>query len=452
VTPPPGPDEAAAPAPLPRPTYRDQHVLVVGLGILGGGIGVTRFLAERGARVTVTDLQSPERLAGSLDALRDYDIHYVLGEHREADFLAADFIVRNPAVPPTLPPLRLAASRGIPIYMEMTLFFLECPSRRITAVTGTKGKTTTTTLIAECLKAAGRPVVIAGNLLISALQQLDQIDAATEVVLELSSFQLEGLEAIRRSPSVAVITNLMPDHLNRYPTLADYYVAKEHIFRYQGPDDVLILNRDNPPSVALAETAPGRVIWFGAEDDVPGSGAPRLRGRHNLANMAAATAAARTLGTPDEVIAQAMASFGGVPYRQELVHERDGVQFINDSAATTPDAVIAALGAVDRPVVLIAGGADKVLDFTALGQTIAAPGSPVKAVVLLEGTATDKLAAAAGAKVVGRFADFAAAVRHAAGLARTGEAVLLSPGCASFGMFVNEFDRGNQFNNLVRAL
>jgi UDP-N-acetylmuramoylalanine--D-glutamate ligase len=438
--------------PLQRPDYRNRNALVMGLGLSGGGAGVARFLAARGAKVTVTDMQPAARLATTLDALRDCDLRYVLGEHREQDFTSADFVVRNPAVPASHPMLQAAARRGVPIYMEMTLFFLECPSRRVTGITGTKGKTTTTTLVGEIVRAAGRDVVVAGNLRVSALEQLPRIGPETEVVLELSSFQLEGLEAIRYSPPTACVTNLMEDHLNRYAGLEAYFAAKRHIFRYQDGDGTLVLNRDNTHTAALAPLAPGRVLWFGAADDVPGAAQAVLKGAHNRANMAAAAAVARARGIPDGVTAGALAAFRGVPYRQELIRERGGVRFVNDSAATTPDATLAALVSSDRPVVLIAGGADKELDFAALGAAVLGARSPVKAVVLLEGSATEKVAAALGPRVAGRYRDFGAAVRHAAGLAAPGDTVLLSPGCASFGMFVNEFDRGDQFNDLVRTL
>ncbi len=424
----------------------------MGLGVSGGGVGVARFLARRGAKVTVTDLSPPDRLAESIAALHGLDIHYVLGEHREADVLQADFVVRNPAVPRTHPLLQLAEARGLPIYMEMTLFFLECPSSHIVGVTGTKGKTTTTTLLGEVLGGAGRDVVVAGNLRISALEQLSRIGAETDVVLELSSFQLEGLEGIATSPPVAVITNLMNDHLNRYPSLEAYYGAKQLVFRFQDRSGIVALNRDNPPSRDLAREAPGKVVWFGRDDVVPGADVGRLRGEHNRLNSAAAAAVARALGIQADVIARAVASFRGVPYRQEVIREREGVQFVNDSAATTPEAVLAALAAAAGPVVLIAGGADKALDFSALGEAVAAPSSRVRAVVLLEGDATDKVAAAVGPKAVGRYRDFPAAVHRAAALASPGDVVLLSPGCASFGMFANEFDRGDQFNAIVRRL
>jgi UDP-N-acetylmuramoylalanine--D-glutamate ligase len=431
----------AGPAwPAQPPCYEGARALVMGLGVHGGGAGVARFLAQRGARVTVTDLQPASRLQASLEALRGYDVRLVLGEHREEDFLQADFVIRNPAVPRTSPYLRLAEAHGVPVVMEMTLFFLECSSRQVVGITGTKGKTTTTYLIAEILKAAGREVVMAGNLRVSALEQLSRIGPETTVVLELSSFQLEGLACIQRSPAASVITNLMRDHLNRYASLEEYFAAKKLIFRFQGPGGLLALNHDDPNSRPLAAEAPGQVVWF------------RLRGEHNRANMAAAAAITRALGASESAIAQAITGFAGVPYRQELICERGGVQFVNDTAATTPDATLAALRAADRPVVLIAGGADKALDFAALGAAILAPDSPVKAVILLEGTATEPLAAACGPKVRGRFRNFRAAVERAAALASPGEMVLLSPGCASFGMFANEFDRGDQFNAIVRDL
>jgi UDP-N-acetylmuramoylalanine--D-glutamate ligase len=436
----------------PSIDYRGKRALVMGLGVFGGGAGVARFLAQRGARVTVTDLQPPERLADSLAALRGEDVRFVLGEHRECDFREADFVVRNPGVPRDSPFLRVATEHGVPIYMEMTLFFLECPSARIAGVTGTKGKTTTTTLVGDILKAAGREVVVAGNLRVSALDQLARITPRTDVVLELSSFQLEGLECIRTSPRAGVITNLMPDHLNRYASLDDYFAAKAAIYRYQDAAGVVVLNRDDGASRRRAGEAPGRVVWFGRADRVPGADEARLRGDHNRLNMAAAAALARTLGVDDGAIRQAIRGFGGVPYRQELVRERGGVQFVNDSAATTPEATLAALRVADRPVVLIAGGADKELEFGALGEAVRHPKSNVKAAVLLEGSAAAKLAAAFGTKVAGRHSDFGAAIRQAAALAAPGEMVLLSPGCASFGMFANEFDRGDQFNATVRSL
>ena len=431
--------------------YTGLRALVMGLGVHGGGAGVARFLARRGARVTVTDLQPAAALEASIAALGGSDVRWVLGEHREEDFTGADFVIRNPAVPLSNRFLQASRAAGVPIYMEMTLFFMECPPDRVAGVTGTKGKTTTTTLLGEILKASGREVVVAGNLRVSALEQLDRIGSETDVVLELSSFQLEGLEVIETSPRAAVLTNLMADHLNRYPTMAAYLDAKKHIYRHQGTDGILALNRDDETLRALASEAPGHLIWFGADDDVPGASESRLRGRHNRANMAAAAALAAALGVERSAIERAVREFPGVPYRQELIRELEGVQYVNDTAATTPDATIAALEVMERPVVLIAGGSDKELEFERFGEAVRRLDSRVKAVVLLEGSATAKMAPAFGEKAAGPFTEFQAAVEWARELAASGDVVLLSPGCASFGMFRNEFDRGDQFNQLVRS-
>ncbi len=451
--------------------YRGRRALVMGLGVHGGGLGVARFLAERGAQVTMTDLRPAEQLAASLDALADLPITYVLGQHREDDFRSADLVVRNPAVPRHSPYLQVAAAAGVPVVMEMTLFFEECPSRNIIGITGTKGKTTTTLLLAAVLREHGWPHVVAGNLRRSALETLPRIEPRTWVVLELSSWQLEGLIPLQRSPHVAVITNIMPDHLDRYASYAEYARSKGLILRWQRPADYAVLNSASPPVRALVarlrgtdggrggaapagqsgETA-GRVVWFDPASEAPGWETAHLYGAHNRANVAAAAAAARVLGIPATVIGRAVAAFPGVPHRLETVREFEGVRYINDTTATMPEALLAALGAMNRPTVLIAGGSDKGLDFSGVRAAVQGQRSMVTAVVLLAGTATPKIAAACGAKVVGAPGDLAAALATAREAAEPGSVVLLSPGCASFGMFANEFDRGDRFRELVQAL
>lgn len=431
------------------------RALVMGLGVHGGGVGVARYLVGAGAHVHVTDMQSPDRLTASVDALRDLPVGYTLGRHDSTDLDGIDFLVRNPGVPREAPFLREAEERGIPIYMEMTLFFLACPSRRIVAITGTKGKTTTTTLAGEIFRTAGRDTVVAGNLRVSALGQLSRITPTTDVILELSSFQLEGLDAIRTSPGASAVTNLMVDHLNRYPDMASYMDAKRRIFMYQDASDVLLLNRDDAYSEAFASTAPGRVEWFNPDGPLLGFGEPGSTwgGSHNLANAHCASALARASGIGERAIAEAIRGFAGVPYRQEVVRVHRGVRYVNDTAATTPDATVVALSAVAGPIVLLLGGADKGLDFTGLVSSLADSQSRVTDIILLEGSATDRLVAAIGHdRVRGRHRSFPDAVAQASRLAGKGTAVLLSPGCASFGMFVNEFDRGDQFNALVRAM
>ncbi|MGC8874577.1 MAG: UDP-N-acetylmuramoyl-L-alanine--D-glutamate ligase [Chloroflexia bacterium] len=469
---------------------RGKKVLVMGLGLHGGGLGVTRFLLREGAEVTVTDLRTAEELAPSIQALEGEPVRFVLGEHRVEDFVHADLVIRNPAVPYDSPFLQLAREHGIPVEMEMTLFFALCPGR-ILGVTGTKGKSTTTALLGEILRRRFPDTVVAGNIRVSALEALWAIRPETPVVLELSSWQLEGLGERGFSPHLAVVTNLYPDHLNRYPSWEDYVEAKRQIYRHQRPQDILVLNAEDPEVRSFARDAPGRVAWFGvelqAEGDalrtadgtrVPlGAGAAsiveervvwigsegdaqpvcelakiRLVGRHNRANVLAATAAAALFGVDLATIGDGIASFAGLADRLEWVAEVGGVTFRNDTTSTTPASTIAALQALEGGIVLIAGGADKGLDYEAMARMAA---ERTRGVALLEGTAADKLERAlrtAGARLLGRFGDLRAAVRAAASVAQPGDTVLLSPGCASFGLFRHEFERGERFREAVHEL
>ncbi len=454
-----------------------KRVLVWGLGVHGGGVGVAKWLVRQGARVTVTDLKSAEQLQTALEQLRGLPIEYVLGEHREPDFLNTDLIIRNPAVPREAPLLKLALEQGIPVEMEMGLFLAQLPRGcdQVVAITGTKGKTTTTLMVGAILKQANPKTVVGGNLRVSALELLEQIDAETPVVLELSSWQLEGLASQRLSPHIAAITNIYPDHLNRYRDLDDYAQAKAAIYRHQQPDDYYVLNFDNRMLTRLPRafsklvwTSAARSLsegayragdalvwqWQGARQKILDLSDFKMPGAHNLANALTAIAVASVWGAKPEQIARALAEFRGIAHRQELVAEIAGVRFINDTTATAPDAAIAAMrtfapGA--RGIVLIAGGADKALEFDEMAREIAAQ---VAAVILLEGTATDKLARAikrAGAqkRVAGRFDTLRAGIARAREIAQTGDVVLLSPGCASFGMFANEFERGEDFRRIV---
>src|SRR5690349_9147210 len=241
---------------------RGKRALVMGLGIHGGGLGVARFLAGQGADVTVTDMRGSEALAPSLDALAGLPIRYVLGEHREQDFREADLVIRNPGVPRESRYLQIARASGAAIEMEMTLFFRLCPGP-ILGITGTKGKTTTTLLAGAMLRAQFPDTVVAGNLRVSALEGLPRIAAQTPVVLEPSSWQLEGLGEAQLSPQYACVTNLSPDHLNRYGSMAEYAEAKKQIMLWQGADGVAVLHADDAEVATWATQAPGSVVWFG---------------------------------------------------------------------------------------------------------------------------------------------------------------------------------------------
>ena len=469
---------------------KDKRVLVFGLGVHGGGLGVARWLVKQGARVTVTDLARAEELQPSLDALRGLPIEYVLGEHREQDFANADLIVRNPAVPRESSWLKIAQAHGVPVEMEMGLFIERLPrgAAQVIGITGTKGKTTTTLMVGEIIKRVNPKTVVAGNLRVSALELLDQIDADSAVILELSSWQLEGLMPHETSPHIAAITNISPDHLNRYRDMDDYAEAKSIIFRFQQPGDFVVLNFDNKLLTRLSPRAFGKVVWTssqraltegafregdtlvwrrgGTRHKIMNVSDLRVLGEHNIANALTAIALSATwMEDPAnsdgslkvEEIAAALADFGGVEHRQELVREIGGVRYVNDTTATAPAAAIAAIEAFApsaQNIILIAGGADKELEFNEMARVIA---MRIEQLILLEGTATDKLVLAvqaAGAKgiIAGRFNSLTAAVERARGVARSGDIVLLSPGCASFGMFANEFERGEQFKKIVNDL
>ncbi|HJZ47377.1 MAG TPA: UDP-N-acetylmuramoyl-L-alanine--D-glutamate ligase [Roseiflexaceae bacterium] len=501
---------------------RGKRALVMGLGIHGGGLGVARFLADQGAIVSVTDLRGPEQLQSSLDALAGLPITYVLGQHRDEDFREADLVIRNPGVPRESRYLQIARAHGAAIEMEMTLFFRLCPGP-ILGITGTKGKTTTTLLTAAMLREQYPDTVVAGNLRVSALEALPRITAGTPVVLELSSWQLEGLGEAKLSPQYACYLNLYPDHLDRYGTMRAYAEAKDQIFLHQRETDVAVFNSSGLAYSNVYEgpnygwtfwKTPAKKIWFLGElsdedDDLqPGQHFTqrdafaawhnddlvwehqlpigetgfydwaeepicsirdiRLHGAHNLGNIAAAAALAKAFGITNDSIRNAIRNFTGVEHRLEFVREIDGVRYVNDTAATAPEAAIAALRSFDRPIVLIAGGADKNLPLDDLAREIALG---AKAVVLLKGSATahlqrelkmknEELKNQLGEKQFSIFnsqfsiihEDFEKAIDTARSLAAPGDVVLLSPGCASFGMFRNEFHRGEEFRRIVHQL
>ncbi len=459
---------------------KGKRVLVMGLGVHGGGLGVARWLVKQGAQVTVTDLKTAGDLDSSLRALRGQPIRFVLGEHRDEDFLTSDLIVRNPGVPRESRFLKLAEERGIPIEMEMGLLVERLPrgSAQVTGITGTKGKTTTTLMAGAILAKANLKTVVAGNLRVSALCLLDQIDAATRVVLELSSWQLEGLVPHQTSPHVAAITNISPDHLNRYRDFDDYASSKATIFRYQQPGDFIVLNLDSPPVTRLAARACSRIVWTsstralnegafregnaliwqweGERTEVLDIREMRLKGEHSVANALVAMALAVLNGATPNQVAEGLTAFSGVEHRQEFIREFHGVQYVDDTTATTPAATAAALEALApqaRALVLIAGGADKNLEFEDVAREMA---RRAQHILLLEGTATDKIERAlrkvGASNLEGRFSSLEEAVAAAASLARPGDLVLLSPGCASFGMFANEFERGDRFKSIVEQL
>src|SRR3990172_3375199 len=378
--------------------FKNKFVLVMGLGLHGGGLSVVKWLVKHGAKVTVTDLRDKKTLRPILDQFAVLFVFYVLAKHRKSDFRRAEMIIQTPAVPSTSPYLFIAAKHDVPVENEATLFFKMSPAP-ILGVTGTRGKSTTTALLGQMIKRRYPKSVVCGNIRTTTMfAVLDKLTKSAPAVVELSSQQLERLGHERLSPKLAVFTNLMVDHLNRYLNIQDYFDAKANIVRWQTRNDLAVLNYDNVWARKLAKLTPARVFWFSLKASPElDRGAflvgeelvwrrPRrqqkiidvselaLNGEHNIANALAASAAALAFGVSLNNVRQALKSFSGLPYRQELVRRLSDVDYVNDTTATTPDATIAALKTLrvtDRPnIILIVGGEDKNLDFRALAKVI----------------------------------------------------------------------------------
>lgn len=420
----------------------------MGLGLHGGGVGSAKFFCLQGADVLVTDLKTQEQLQESLDKLKGLKIKYTIGKHEEEDFLWADLIIKNPDVPSTSPYLEIAKKNNIKIETDINLF-LKLSKAFVIGVTGTKGKSTTASLIYHLLKAEFKNVFLAGNIGVSPLELLPLIKKNDRVVLELSSFELEGLT---QGPNIAVITNIMPDHLNRYGTMTEYIEAKKAIFRFQTSRDYLILNKDNLIVRQMASEAKGKVVFF-SKDIVPKGF--KLFGEHNLANLSAAIEVAKALKIPQEKIDGALKTFKGVPNRQEFVREVKGIKYFNDTTATMPEAVIAAINTFleqfpESRLILICGGQNKGLKYNELATLIK---ERVDEVIMLPGTAADRIKEGIGDYTrLHQVASMPEAVKKAKDLAKKGDIVILSPGAASFNLFKNEFDRGDQFVKAVKNL
>jgi UDP-N-acetylmuramoylalanine--D-glutamate ligase len=445
------------------PTYEsffaNKRITQMGLGILGRGVAAAKFLASCGAKLTVTDLRSEEQLASSLESLSELDeIRYVLGHHQLEDFRACDFVLKAPGIALDSPYLAEATAHDVPIEMDDALFAKLAPAK-IIGVTGTRGKTTVASLIHALLKHAGRPVHLAGNIMgSSTLPLLRQVEPGDFVVLELSSWQLQGFGDAGLSPQVAVFTNFMRDHMDYYQGNMDrYFQDKANIFRYQKAQDVLVCGRDVADRIAqrFGHSIRSRMT-VPMPDEVPLEWDLKLAGQHNRENAALAVVAARVLGLDNRVIREAVENFQVVRERLQLIRTVRGVRYINDTTATIPEATVAALKTVGnhdcQTVILLAGGADK----GGLYWDLLAPWLKrhVKALVLFEGSASDRLLTTIGnpGMPVKTVRSMSAAVAAALSLAVSGDVVLLSPGAASHGLFVNEFDRGEQFTQIVSTL
>jgi UDP-N-acetylmuramoylalanine--D-glutamate ligase len=459
---------------------RGLRATVMGLGLHGGGLAAAQFLIRHGARVTVTDLLDETVLGPSLDQLAG-PVRLVLGRHEEHDFTATDLVIKNPGVRSDSRFLNAALEAGTTVENDISLFCRLHPDTPVLAVTGSKGKSTTAAALHHALRRWHPDACLGGNITVSPLMFADRLAAGTPVVLELSSWQLGDLPdpAVLRA-RVAILTNILPDHQDRYPSMRAYAADKLRIFAGQHASDRAVFGAhtwrwvDRPPTARVWHVADGTLrraglpAHAGAEVDggvlrlcdpdhreIGALALPSalLPGRHNLLNLAAAALGTAALVGVRELPAAvaALADFGGLEHRLEHVAEWRGIRIVNDSAATMPHATAAAVAACPAPVTLIAGGNDKELDFSALHGHLA----PVANAVLLDGTATGKLAAAladGGVATAGPFGDLRAAVRAALAATAAGGTLLFSPGATSFGMFAHEFERGAAFKQAVRDL
>ena len=426
--------------------FKGKKITLMGLGLLGRGIGDAEFFAEAGADLIVTDLKSEAELAPSLARLKKFsNIAYHLGEHRLEDFEGRDMILRAPNVPLDSPFIAHARKQGIPIEMDASLF-AKLSGATIVGITGTRGKSTVTHLIYEMARAAGREPRLGGNERgMATLQLLPETAAGDLVILELDSWQLQGFEESRISPHVAVWTNFMPDHMNYYRGDMDrYFRDKAAIARFQNNGDFFVTT---PEIKERIEAAFGPLAATCITDAAfPNQWDIALSGEHNRRNAAQAIAAARTLNIPDETIRDVVKHFSGLPGRLEILGEKQGIRFYNDANSTTPEAGLAALRtlkAEGRPIVLIAGGSDKQLHFEKFTDEVV---GTAKKAILFEGAATEKIRGLLpGSFPFETAAGMEEAFRKALAAADPGDIILLSPAATSFGIFKNEYDRGDQF-------
>jgi len=419
----------------------------MGLGHFGGGVAAARYLARQGARITVTDLADEAALSDSLNALQGEVIsEFHLGGHRQRDFSVGDLVVVNPAVRPENPLLEVARRHGVALSSEIELFMRACPAP-IIAVTGSNGKSTTAAMTAAIFEADGRRTWLGGNIGRSLLENLDEIGPDDAVVLEISSFQLEHLGNDAPSPRIAVVTGCRANHLDWHGSYRSYVRAKQRILTCQTPNDLAVLNTHDAEVGAWGHLVRGRQLPM---DQPPVVLA--VPGEHNRINAACAAAAAAGAGCDVEAIRTALEAFAGLPQRLEQCAVVAGRRFYNDSTATTPESTVAALESLEGPLWLLAGGRDKGCDFNVL--TAATAENARGAAFFGEtGEALQRALAAENANLPSTTVKtMAQALQWCWACSRPGDAILLSPGCASGDQFADFRRRGEQFVDLVHAL
>lgn len=445
------------------------------LGLARQGVAMARFLAHAGAQVTVSDLKTKSELADAVAALADLPVRLALGGHPMSLLRGTDFICVSGGVPLDIPLLVEARRKGIPLVSDAQLFLERCPATVI-GITGSAGKTTTTALVGEMCRAAGRRTWVGGNIGNPLLDDLEEMAPDDLVVMELSSFQLE---LVTVSPPVAAVLNITPNHLDRHGTMEAYIAAKKRIVTFQRPEDWAVLGFDDANARALALETPAQVVFFsgGAQVDrgayktngllalrlgdtaevICRREEVRLRGDHNLLNILAACALAGVVGVPVEAMRQVVRTFAGVEHRLEFVRDWRGVQWYDDSIATAPERVVAALRSFTEPIVLLAGGRDKKLPWEEFAreavQRVRYLITFGEAGEMIAGKVEEAARAISGQlEGIQRVRTLEEAVEAAARVARPGDVVLLSPGGTSFDAFRDFAERGDRFKELVQKL
>jgi UDP-N-acetylmuramoylalanine--D-glutamate ligase len=480
----------------PRINFQTSIAALV-VGLAREGTALTRILAEHGARVTVTDIRPATALEDGIARLDHLPVNLVLGSHPLNLLDEVDLLFVSPGVPPTIPLLVEAKHRGIPISSETRLFTRLCPAQ-IVGITGSSGKTTTTALTGEMIKATGRRTWVGGNIGRPLIGHLDDIEPEDAVVMELSSFQLEmfgpwtdGMSTDPLfdprgwSPPIAAMLNITPNHLDRHPSMEAYIEAKIQILKYQKPGDIAILNMDDSivHEMGKSDRVVGKRLWFSLEHEVSEGAFLRgnelvlriegdehtvcldkeiqLMGQHNLANCLAATALSAAGGASVEAMHKAVTTFRGVEHRLELVRQRNGVRWYNDSIATTPERTVAALQSFDAPIILLAGGRDKHLPWHEMAAltwrkarhliVFGEAAALVRHAMQAAGASNGSSDAQPGTHIHGA-GTLKQAVAIAAQVAEPGDVVLLSPGGTSFDAYTDFAARGLHFRELVESL
>ncbi len=455
---------------LDRLDFAGKNVTVVGLGI--EGVDFVRYLARRGANVTISDSKPPDKLADRLQDVEGLPVSLSLGRNDNAAVTNAEAVFVSQSVPLDLPAIRQAHERGIPLH-SMVGLFLELAPGPVVGITGSSGKTTTTALVAEMLRADERPVFVGGNIGVGLLEHLPSLRPYTWSVLEVSHTQLQLVD---RSPHIAAVLNITPNHLDRF-SWDDYCRLKSNLIRYQAPEDIAILGYDDPETRALGSMVKGRLLWFtmgaklrgegvfvrngiatarmdGREEPLFPLASVALRGRHNQENAVAAAAIAVACGVSPDAIAVAVAAFRGVPHRLEYVGEVAGAKYYNDSIATTPERTLAGLRSFEEPIVLLLGGRDKQLPLDDMAREAL---QRCRGIVLF-GESAELLQKALNRLPnkrnvpIARVETLAEAVSSARQMAQPGDVVLLSPACTSYDGYENFEQRGEHFRELVQEV